>query len=96
MTNLLNPKAAILYLALIPEFIRPSEGHVMLQGFVLGAVQISVSMVVNSLIILTAGALAIFMRRRPSWIKWQRWVTGGLLGGVGLKLALDAFTTATS
>ncbi|MGC2174397.1 MAG: LysE family translocator [Acidimicrobiales bacterium] len=95
VTNLLNPKAAILYLALIPQFIRPDAGHVMLQGFVLGAVQISVSMIVNAIIICTAGALAVFMRRRPSWIRWQRWVTGGLLGAVGVKLALDAFTSAT-
>jgi threonine/homoserine/homoserine lactone efflux protein len=95
MTNLLNPKAAILYLALIPQFIRPDAGHVLLQGFVLGTVQISVSMVVNSIIICTAGALALFMRRRPTWIKWQRWITGGLLGAIGVKLALDAFTLAT-
>ena len=95
MTNLLNPKAAILYLALIPQFIRPDAGHVMLQGFVLGAVQISVSMIVNAIIICTAGALAVFMRRRPSWIRRQRWVTGGLLGAVGVKLTLDAFTSAT-
>jgi threonine/homoserine/homoserine lactone efflux protein len=96
ITNLLNPKAAILYLALIPQFIRPDAGHVMLQGFVLGAVQISVSMVVNAIIICTASALAVFMRRRPSWIRWQRRVTGGLLGAVGVKLALDAFTSATT
>jgi threonine/homoserine/homoserine lactone efflux protein len=96
MTNLSNPKAAILYLALIPEFIPPDAGHVLLQGFALGAVQISVSTILNSIIICAAGALAVFMKRRPSWIKWQRWGTGGLLGAVGVKLALDAFTTATT
>jgi threonine/homoserine/homoserine lactone efflux protein len=95
MTNLFNPKTAIMYLALIPQFIRPDAGHVLLQGFALGAVQISVSLAVNAAIICTAGALAVFMRRRPAWIKWQRWVTGGLLGAVGVKLALDAFTSAT-
>ena len=51
-------------------------------------------MTVNFIIIFTAGAIAVLMKRRPSWIKWQRWVTGGLLGGVGVKLALDAFTSA--
>ena len=51
VTNLLNPKAAILYLVLIPEFIRPSAGHVMLQGFFLGGEQITISMTVNALIV---------------------------------------------
>jgi len=95
MTNLLNPKAAIMYLALIPQFIHPGSGSVVLQGFVLGGVQISVSLLVNAAIIFAAGTIAEFLKSRPSWIKWQRWVTGALLGAVGTKLAADAFTSAT-
>ena len=37
VTNLLNPKAAIMYLSIIPEFIRPKSGHVMLQDSFLAA-----------------------------------------------------------
>ena len=95
MTNLLNPKAAIMYLALIPQFIHPGSGSVVLQGFILGGVQISVSLLVNAAIIFAAGTIAEFLKSRPSWIKWQRWVTGALLGAVGTKLAADAFTSAT-
>ncbi len=95
-TNLLNPKAAIMYVALIPQFIHPSAGSVVVQGFVLGAVQISVSMVVNAAIIFAAGAIAMFMKNRPSWVKLQRWVTGALLGAVGAKLAVGTFTSTTA
>lgn len=95
MTNLLNPKAAIMYLALIPQFIHPGSGSVMLQGFILGGVQISVSLIVNASIIFAAGTISVFLKSRPSWITWQRWVTGALLGAVGTKLAADAFTSAT-
>jgi len=89
ITNLLNPKAAIMYLALIPQFITPSRGHVVAQGFTLGAIQISVSMVVNALIVLVAGSIAQLIGRRPSWAAWQRRVTGTLLGGVAVFLARE-------
>ena len=94
VTNLLNPKAAIMYLALIPQFVDRSAGSVIAQGFILGGVQITVSMIVNSIIVLLAGAISVFLRSRPTWLKWQRWITGSLLGLVGIKLALDAPTAA--
>lgn len=90
LTNLLNPKVAILYLALIPQFIDQGAGNVVAQGFQLGAIQIAVALLVNGAIIIAAGSIAVFLRRRPLWIRWQRWVTGTLLGAVGVKLAIDA------
>jgi threonine/homoserine/homoserine lactone efflux protein len=95
VTNLLNPKAAIMYLALIPQFVDRSAGDVVAQGFILGGVQVTVSMIVNSIIVLLAGAISIFLRTRPRWLMWQRWITGSLLGIVGIKLALDAPSAAT-
>ena len=89
LTNLLNPKAAIMYLALIPQFISPERGHVLVQGFILGGIQIGISFVVNALIIMAAAAIATFLATRPAWLRWQRRITGGLLGAVGIHLALD-------
>src|ERR1700742_1040707 len=40
VTNLLNPKIAMLYLALLPQFIDPAAGNVFVQSVVLGAIQI--------------------------------------------------------
>jgi threonine/homoserine/homoserine lactone efflux protein len=90
VTNLLNPKVAILYLAVIPQFIDPAAGNVVAQGFQLGAIQIAVGVAVNGAVILAAGSIAVFLQRRPQWIRWQKCVTGTLLGAVGVKLALDA------
>ncbi len=90
VTNLLNPKAAIMYLALIPQFVDRDAGNVIAQGFQLGAIQIAVAMAVNGVIILAAGSVAVFLQRKPAWMRWQRWIAGTLLGAVGIKLALDA------
>lgn len=89
LTNLLNPKAAIMYLALIPEFIEPQRANVAAQGFSLGLIQIVVSMTVNALIVIVAGSVAAFLRTRPTWATWQRRITGTLLGGVAVLIARE-------
>jgi threonine/homoserine/homoserine lactone efflux protein len=89
ITNLLNPKAAILYLALIPEFIHPTAGHVTAQGFVLGGIQISVSLTVNTVLILAAGSIATFLSSRPEWTQWQRRLTGTMLSAIVILLARE-------
>ena len=96
ITNLLNPKVAILYLAIIPQFIDQTAGDIVLQGFQLGAIQIAVGVAVNGAIILAAGSIAVFLQRKPQWIRWQKYVTGTLLGAIGVKLAFDAPTPATT
>ncbi|MGV9318102.1 LysE family translocator [Streptomyces sp. NPDC003660] len=89
VTNLLNPKVAILYLALIPQFIDPARGHTTAQGFALGGIQIAVGVTVNGLIVLAAGSVAGLLKSRPEWAKWQRRVTGSLLGAAALVLARE-------
>ena len=88
-TNLLNPKAAALYLSLLPQFIRPGRGSVFAQSLQLGAVQIAVSLLVNATVICTAGALAAFLATRPTWARVQRRLMGAVLGGLAVRMALD-------
>lgn len=89
LTNLLNPKIAILYLALIPQFVRPESGPVWAQSLALGAVQIAIALTVNGLIVVAAGTIATFLNRRPAWLKLQRYLMGTVLGLLAIKLATD-------
>lgn len=87
-TSLLNPKIAIMYLSLIPQFIDLDRGHVLLQGLLLGSVQIVIGVTVNLLVVLAAGSIAGFLARRPAWLRIQRWLMGTVLGTLAVSLAV--------
>jgi threonine/homoserine/homoserine lactone efflux protein len=89
VTNLLNPKIAILYLALLPQFIDPAQGSVLVQSLALGSIQTAISVSVNGVIVLSAGAIALFLSTRPSWLLIQRYLMGTVLAGLALRMALE-------
>lgn len=89
LTNLLNPKAAMLYLSLLPQFIKPEHGAVLTQSLVLGGSQIVISLTVNGLICLGAGHIAAFLADRPGFALVQRWLMASVLGGLAVRMATE-------
>ena len=89
VTNLLNPKIAVLYVSLLPQFVNTGHGHVALQTFELGVTQICVALTVNSLIVLSAGSLSRFLVARPVWLRVQRYLMGTVLAGLAVRIAAD-------
>jgi threonine/homoserine/homoserine lactone efflux protein len=90
VTNLLNPKIAMLYLALLPQFIDPAAGSVLMQSVVLGSIQIVISVSVNAMIALAAGSIALFLAQRPTWMLLQRYLMGTVLAGLAVRMAFEA------
>lgn len=88
LTNLLNPKIAVLYLALLPQFIDPQAG-VFQQSLVLGFEQIVISLIVNSLIAIAAGSIAAFLAGRHGWMVIQRWFMGTVLAGLAVRMVFE-------
>lgn len=89
LTCLLNPKIAILYISLLPQFVDPSRGHVGAQSLVLGLTQTAVGVAVNAIFVITAGSVAVFFSRKPVWARIHRSVTGTALAVFAVKLATD-------
>jgi threonine/homoserine/homoserine lactone efflux protein len=89
-TSLLNPKIAILYVSLLPQFIRPEHGSVWAQSLVLGLTQITISVSVNALIVFMSGSVALFFASRPSWQVVQRWLMGTVLAGLAVRMAVES------
>lgn len=90
ITNLANPKIAIMYLSLLPQFISPGHRSILSQSLVLGFTQASISVAVNALIVLMAGEVSRFLTGRPLWQRFQRWLMATVLAGMAVKIAFEA------
>lgn len=90
--NLLNPKIAVFFLAFLPQFAAPGEtatGTAALSLLAFGLLFALLSVVVFSAIALFSGALGDRLARNPSFANVLQRLTGCVLIGLGVRLALS-------
>jgi threonine/homoserine/homoserine lactone efflux protein len=88
LTNILNPKVALFFLAFMPQFIAADAPHKALAFIVLGCIfNVNAMLWCNALALFTAHASAR-IQLNPSVAQWLNRATGGLFVWLGIKLAL--------
>ena len=87
LTNLLNPKVALFFLAFLPQFVNKASPALALQIIVLGLMFNVSGTIVNVLVALGASFTGERFRAQLRNSSLFRWVTGSIFIGLGLRLA---------
>jgi len=89
LTNVLNPKVALFYLAFLPQFVSLQAGHPQLGLLVLGASFIGTGLTWSLVLALAGGHIHRLLQRKPRVGRWMDRICGMVLLGFGLRLALQ-------
>lgn len=90
LSNVLNPKTAVFYLAFLPQFIDP-QGSPLLQSLFMASIHFVIAMCWQCGL---AGALtsAKTLLKSPTFMKWMEGTTGVVLILLGAKLIVEDTT----
>ena len=87
VSNLLNPKVALFFLALMPQFISAGSAHKVAAFLVLGMSFVSLGVVWCLILAIAAARLRGAFLRRPSMASILNKVAGGMFIALGIRLA---------
>jgi len=87
ITNVLNPKVALFFLAFLPQFIEARRGSVIWQILLLGLIFNVGGTLVNLGVAYAGGTLGELLRRNARFARLQQWFTGLVFIGLGARLA---------
>lgn len=88
-TNVLNPKVALFFLAFLPQFVGSGAGAIGPQLLLLGLTFALLGLTFLCVLACFSGALGDRISANRAYANVLRWLTGGILIGLGLRLALQ-------
>ena len=88
ITNVLNPKVAMFFVAFLPQFVNAARGPVVFQIAVLGLIFNAGGTLVNVGVAFFAGHIGNRLRQSARAASLQRWFTGSIFIGLGVRLGL--------
>jgi threonine/homoserine/homoserine lactone efflux protein len=90
VTNLLNPKVGLFFLALMPQFIDAASAHKVVAFLALGLTFVALGVAWCLVLAIAAASLRGWFLRRPSMATVLNRVAGAMFIALGLKLAVSS------
>lgn len=87
LSNVLNPKIALFFLAFLPQFVNPRYGNASIQMGYLGLTFALFGVVFLVLLGYFSGGIGSWLSRKPNFTEKIRWFTGSILIALGIRLA---------
>jgi threonine/homoserine/homoserine lactone efflux protein len=88
LSNVLNPKIAIFFLAFLPQFVDQASGHVTWQMVILGLTFACFGLCFLLVVGYSSGTIGKWLTYRPQYSQFFQRLAGGILIGLGIRLAL--------
>jgi threonine/homoserine/homoserine lactone efflux protein len=90
LTEVLNPKTALFFLAFLPQFVHPDKGSVVIQLLILGLTFVVLSILYTTLLAMIAGSFSQWLSRNQTMARWQGKVVGFVYLGLSVHMALQS------
>lgn len=95
LVALLNPKTALFFAALLPQFLDPGASALR-QSLLFGAVFVAIALCTDTLYVLAASAISAAVLRRSAWRCYGRYVSAASFIGLGIYAAFAVPRSAAS
>ena len=88
LSNVLNPKIALFFIAFLPQFVDSTQGGIAIQIAILGLIFDAMTIFCFVSVALLSSSFGDWLQNNSSWRPFQRWFTGSVLVCLGVRLAL--------